>query len=205
MVTSSSFRRIGVLALLICFTASTALAAATLRVTGGSVRIAISPEFTSSIGQFNATITPIAPARIEEGTLVVPIVGGTIQKPSGTGEISLAGGMRIQTAESVVEITSLAIVNTGDRRPTLTALVTMNGRFYGRVALFNMQFPERPFGERPNINREIVVSDVNLTLTAQAANALNTAFGTTTFTESTSFGTATIAVTVVKSRTGGVK
>ena len=84
--------------------------------------------------------------------------------------------------------------------PTLSALVTVNGQLLGRLPLFAVD--AAPAGlatphELPK-NKKLGLDNVALTLTAEGAEALNTAFEVTTFVEGGAVGTASVKASTTK-------
>jgi hypothetical protein len=186
-------------------TASTAVAATgTLRFTGGSLSMAFDREFSGLFEQFNIKASPISPALVSASGITFPVTGGVFQKATRTGEISLSGGIMLETETMTILLTSPMIAVDG-ADATLSFLVTADGRLLGRMALFDVNLPEKPFGGRPNLNQPLVVNDISLTLTASYSELLNQRLGVTMFSAGTSAGLADLAVTAVKASTTPIR
>jgi hypothetical protein len=193
--------RVAAFVFVLCFAASTSLAAGgTLRITGGSLGMSFDGTFSGVLDQLDAKVTPIRPALVTATGITFPVTGGVFQKATRTGEIALAGGFMIETSTSTIMLTS-PMISTTATGAVLTFLVTIDGRVLGRTALFNVTLPEKPFGGQLNLSQPLVINDISLTLTEAAATFLNTTLGVTTFTTSTAAGSADLAVTAVKART----
>ena len=187
----NSYRRLATVALAMCLAASTALGASTIRITSGVARLAFSEELIAAFRLMDATLTSVAPGRVEGGSLILPISGGVITRPGAIGEINTSGGFRISTKTTTIELSSFTIVNDGTNA-TVTALVTINGTLLGRAAVFNIVAPE---GIKPIRNEagELEISNLRLTLTQRAADFLNQSSGTTSFTAGSDSGSARIS------------
>jgi hypothetical protein len=72
------------------------------------------------------------------------------------------------------------IIDTSGTTPLVTGDIVANNVFAARAPLFNAQLPTLELPLDPT-RRSLRIRSVALTLTAQAASALNSAFGVTAF------------------------
>jgi hypothetical protein len=79
----------------------------------------------------------------------------------------------------------------------LTGLVTVNDSLAFRAPLFALELPELTLPLSPQRSR-VVVPEVKVTLTKEAADALNQVFNVSAFQPGFNIGTATVRAGVVR-------
>ncbi len=109
----------------------------------------------------------VKPATAVAGSVRFPITGGTIDDASLAGTIRHAGGIAFSHGAKTVRLTGLVI---DTRTGQLSAQAAG-----GRIAVLDLGLDK---ALREDAGGEIVLRRIRTTLTAQAANALNTALGT---------------------------
>jgi hypothetical protein len=175
----------GVVSLMAALSAP-AIAAPTEPLTGGRTSVQLSSTFVEALGSLQ-----VAPGVLGKGTLVngvasFPISGGAIDLGTVKAEIIHRGGLSLKAGNTTVELTDFIITTLGEK-PVLTGLVTVNDSLAFRAPLFNLAIS----GVTPGSDR-VVLDKVGVTLTAEAAAALNQVFGVTAFQEGLSIGTARV-------------
>ena len=170
----------------------------TLNIKTGTTSLSLDEQFAALLNTAQASFKKIIPGRMKHGggELTFPISGGAFDLTDLKGEILHSGGFTLSEGTTDVSVSDLIITTPASTDTTtlatVSALVTVNGTFQGRVNLFNFDLTgvTAPFS-LPH-NKKIALKNLSLTLTADGATALNTAFGTTTFTADTVVGTASI-------------
>ncbi|MEZ4598593.1 MAG: hypothetical protein R2940_02250 [Syntrophotaleaceae bacterium] len=165
-----------------------AFAAPTAQIVGGLTNVEISSEVVQAFESMNITPSAIVPGALQNGTVSFPIPAGAIDAGNAKGDIFHAGGLGLMSSDTEVSLLNFIIDTTGDA-PVLTGLVATDDNIVDRIPLFNLELPQ---SVQPDENGTLVISDVNLTLTQEAADALNGAFGNTAFQANSAFGTATV-------------
>ncbi len=172
--------------------ASAALAAPTVVSNSGNTAVTFSPQLVSAAASLHVTIGGIAPAAFNaSGAAVFPFLDGAIDAANAEGEIIHGGGLSLAGGSTKVTLTDFIIDTTGSQ-PVLTGLATLNGSVVGRLPLFNLALPGLALPLAPDASGKIVVRNVVVALTAQAASALNSAFNVTAFSQGQSVGTAKV-------------
>lgn len=161
----------------------------------GKTAVQLSPVFTGALTSLNVTPRAIGRAQIVNGSAQFPIIEGTLDVATARGEVVHQGGLSLSAGTTRVELKNFVIDTTGTT-PVLTGLVVANNSVVGRIPLFNLQLPpdfQTPLPIfRTFANRILVLSNVNVTLTQQAATALNGAFNVTAFAEGIPIGQAVV-------------
>jgi len=158
----------------------------------GTTAVKLSPDFLNAITSLKVAAGAISPGKLSANSKGVkasfPITTGAADLGTLKAEISHKGGLSLSAGKIRVELTSFVIDLAGNQ-PVLTGLVTANDSLVGRVPLFDLNIPRS--GVR--VNDDILkVSDVEVTLTEEAATALNSLFGVNKFTEGLVIGTANV-------------
>ncbi|WP_119718174.1 hypothetical protein [Cognatilysobacter tabacisoli] len=169
-----------------------AAAAPTVSTLGGDTRVTLSSEFTGALDTLGVAVAPTFPARIARGQAVFPIPTGEIDLASARGEIVHNGGLDLKAGALTVNISSFVIDTTGDA-PVLTGLVKANDSVVARIALFDLALASAPQARQLRRYGTLQVEDVAVTLSAEAAAALNDVFGVTAFAAGLPIGTARVS------------
>ena len=194
----------------------------TVDVKTGMTSVVLDESFKTALSDLGAETKKIIPGQFVKGhqTHRFPIRGGAFDLSSLQAEIIHSGGVKIFTDTLTVSLTDFIITlpapveepaepvidpGTGlplpvepPPVPTLSALVTVDGHLLGRIALFELEVAalSRPHGLPPN--KKLSLENLALSLTAEGAETLNTAFGVTTFVEDAAAGTASVRATTAK-------
>src|SRR4030095_3868609 len=140
------------------------------------------------------------PARINpgKGTLTFVASGGAIDLVNAKTEIINSGGVILTKGEATVTLLDpiVELSEVGAETPVakISATVVVNGVSQGRKDLFNISGTVLTAPVDVPHNRKITAKDLNVTLTSEAATALNAALGITVFTSDTAAGTVDISV-----------
>jgi hypothetical protein len=154
-------------------------AAPTEATRGGATSVRLSADFVNALGSLKVTPAPIAPGRLKStrGGVVAsfPITAGAVDLGTVKAEIDHAGGLSLTAGTTSVELSAFVIDLAGNR-PVLTGLVTLNDSLLGRVPLFDLALNSRSVSANDDFLR---VGDVAVTLSQEAAAALNGVFKVT--------------------------
>lgn len=171
-------------------------AAPTEQLVGGSTSVQLSSEFAGALGSLGVQPGAVGKGRLRRGVAAFPIAGGQIDLGTAKTEIIHRGGLSLKAGETTVELTDFVISTLGDR-PVLTGLVTVNDSLAFRAPLFALELPSLTLPLSPRRSR-LVVPEVKVTLTKEAADALNQVFNVSAFQPGFNIGTATVRAGVVE-------
>lgn len=166
-----------------------------------TTRVALAPGFVSALGTLGVT-----PGGLEAGNLAVASTGATatFQIPSGRVDFSNlrlqilhTGGLTLRAGSITVALTDFVIENFA-AGPRLTGLVRVNDTIVGRLPLFTITLsgaPEVKSFDATEGGGTIGTLTVRgrLTLTMEAARALNSTFGVSAFMRDFVIGDATVS------------
>lgn len=157
---------------------------------GGDTTLVPDPAAAAALAGAGISLSPIGPATAGPGGFEFPITGGMVSTSDLSGDITHSGGIKFSKPsmhgageDVVVDLTDFTIQIDAD--PDLVASVGAS-----RVSILSLDLS----GASIDImDTDVTVSNVEASLTADAAAALNAAFSTTLFTEGLVIGTATVA------------
>jgi hypothetical protein len=154
-----------------------------LKFTGGKTTLALAPGAADALASLGVSVSPLKPARAGEGGIAFPITSGRADARTLAGSIRHSGGLRLAKGDTVVDLRRFTIRL--DDAPDLTAAVGGS-----RLSILDLDLSGATIDAG---KRRVTVSGVKATLTAAAADALNSALGTTAFAEGLEIGTATVS------------
>lgn len=154
---------------------------------GGDTTLALDAGAASALQSLSITPGVVGDATAGGDGLAFPITRGKVNAETLAGSVEHSGGISLTRGGTVVQLTDFTIGI--DESPALSAVV--NGG--DRVEILTLDVANI---ERSVRGRTIVVSGVVASLTADAAGALNAAFGTTAFEEGLTLGSATLRARV---------
>lgn len=166
-------------------------AAPTVVLADGKTSVALSNDFFAALVALRLSAGAVGDGSLRSGVASFPVTGGALDLATAKGEINHAGGLFLAAGSTRVELLSFNI-DTSGARPVLTGLVTVNGDFVGRLPLFNLELPAVNLPLQPQAFNTIFLPGVKVTLSAEAAQALNSVFGVTAFAEGFSIGSASV-------------
>ena len=165
-------------------------AAPTVRLSGQATVVALSQDLVGALSSLGVQPSALGYSALIKGHAYFPISSGAIDAATAKGEILHFGGLRLTAGSTRVELSDFIIDTTG--APRLTGLVTANGDVVGRIALFNLGLPQLSLPLAPQ-GRRLVVPNVAVTLTQEAATALNGAFNVRAFQPGFNIGEAKVS------------
>lgn len=170
---------------------STVSAAPTVNTFSGATRVELSSTFTGALSSLGVSVSREYPAFVRGSVAAFPIPTGEIDLSNAKGEIIHSGGLNLKAGALTVTLSSFVIDTTGSA-PKLTGIVKANDSIVGRITLFDLKLNAAPqVGEFFRVST-IKISDVDLTLSAEAASALNDAFKVSAFTAGLPIGKAQV-------------
>lgn len=171
--------------------APVASAAPTAQVRDGYTLVELLPEFVTALGSLGIAPSKVLPATLYQRIAYFPITGGRIDASNAKGEVPHSGGLTLTRGGTQVVISDFIIDTTSS--PKLTGIVTANGSIVGRIPLFNLALPQLVLPlQLPAGPETLLIEGNRVTLTAEAATALNGAFGTTAFAPGFHIGIASV-------------
>jgi hypothetical protein len=158
---------------------------------GGQTRVFLSGDFVGALQALNLSAGAVGNSSLSGTVAGFPIVGGVLDLQNAKGEINHSGGLYLATRTARVELSSFNIDTTG-ATPILTGLVTANGDFVGRVPLFRLELPTLTLPIQPQAFGAVFIPNVKVTLSPEAAQALNATFNVSAFTAGFNIGVAQV-------------
>lgn len=174
-------------------------AAPTALLTDGKTTVTLSNDFLGALVALRLSAGTVGEGTLRSGVASFPVTGGALDLATAKGEINHTGGLVLAAGSTRVELLSFNIDTSGSRT-VLTGLVTVNGDFVGRLPLFDLTLPAVTLPLQPQAFNNLFLPGVRVTLSAEAAQALNTVFGVTAFTEGFNIGTASLFAVTTNSR-----
>jgi hypothetical protein len=174
-VSSSRRARLGTLAA--AALAGGALAAApsaqgaTVAVEDGQTNLHLNATTAGALSDLGVTVAPVGPATADGLRVSFPIDGGRIDPETAAGVVDHDGGLAFRAGGTTVRVTDFT-VRTNVARPSLTARVGN-----GRIRLLDLDLANAAVIRRGPGRVGTWAVRIRSTLTAQAAAALNAAFG----------------------------
>jgi hypothetical protein len=166
--------------------------AATTTLNNGRTSVVLSTEFLGALTTLGVAPGVVKPGKLKGTTLIFPVPAGAVDLATAKGEIHHTGGITLTAGATSVQLLNFTIDTTAPR-PVLTGVVTVNGTLIGRVPLFDLQLPQLQLPLQPSGNA-VAISNVGVTLSAEAAAALNGIFDVAAFEAGLPIGTATVDV-----------
>ncbi len=168
------------------FTAAVAAAALTISATqaqaqdiqtvqGGHTVVTFAPSFVTALTAAKITPASLGGVPITSGQIVFGISSGAINLDNANGQVLHSGGMEFISGKNVVTIESL-ILSTWNEVPTITGIVVVNGKFQGRITLFDVDLPSDLTLPIAPKDGDFFLSGLALRLDPAGAAALNDAF-----------------------------
>lgn len=179
-------------ALALSAAAGAAIASPTVTTLGGDTQVALSSTFVDALVALGVAPSPSFPARLRDGTAAFPIPTGEIDLSTVKGEIAHNGGLNLDAGGTRVNVSGFQVDTTGEA-PVITGLVKVNDSLVGRITVFDLQLTSAPIVRRYHLYGTLQLKDVGVTLSAEAAAALNDVFGVTAFSAGLPVGTARLS------------
>jgi len=124
------------------------------KVVGGHATVRASMAISAFLQARGITVTPLGPAKVGNGAMTMPMVGGTISLPTMSGTMNAKGGLKYQNGSKVVRIHSYSVTHKGGAA-TITAIV--NGH---RIVIATMSAPMHRSGNKATMSGALHLSAV---------------------------------------------
>jgi hypothetical protein len=156
----------------------------------GATTVALDAGAAGALDSLGISVAPSGNAYANSKGISFPISFGVVDSKSLAGQIRHSGGLKLTKGDTTVYLSRYFIDI--DDTPSLSGLVGAANNTGDRADLFSLDLTELKVDAG---KRYIKLSGVTLKLTADAADALNGAFGggETPFAEGLVIGTATVA------------
>lgn len=169
-----------------------AAAAPTETTRTGLTNVRLAPEFLQALDDLQVIPGALFPGRLlvnSQGALAVfPITTGAVDLGTVQAEIDHSGGLSLTAGETHVELSSF-IIDLAGNRPILTGLVVVNDDLVARLPLFDLSLEMAQVGGDGDL---LTVENVKVTLSEEAAGALNQVFNVQAFTQGIPIGHANV-------------
>lgn len=180
-----------------------AVAAPTLDLRAGQTTVDLSREFLNAATTLGVSVTPVSGGALRSRngrtTLVFPVTNGSVDVGILRLEVFHSGGISLTAGNTTVTLSQFAIENTVDGTLRLKGIVTANDTTVGELPLFDLTLTENPSARPGNLVRSDIalggnlrLANVRVSLSGEAASALNGAFNVTAFSRGLNIGTATV-------------
>ena len=179
---------------------SSAIAAPTASIGGGSTAIRLAAPFTTTLSLLNIGVSKVEESTVRNGAIVSPVIEGIIDRADARGEVQHSGGVRFGRTSVFVRFSNFILDTTG-ASPVLTADVVVNSSVVSRQPVFNVTLPTLTL-PIPTTRRLLSVRSMALSLSPEAAAVLNSAFATTSFAPGLSVGRASTLMVFGRSPQG---
>jgi hypothetical protein len=156
----------------------------------GRTSVELSDSLVNALGSLNVQATGFGGTRIRDGVADFLITGGATDLDTTEVEIFHKGGLTFSAGNTEVSLTDFIISNV-NTQPVLTGTVIANDTLLTRLPLFDLQIGEVNTTAKEAL-RNLDLSNVDITLSDQAAKALNDAFDVNAFTAGFNIGTAQV-------------
>jgi hypothetical protein len=166
----------------------------------GWTSVRLDQNLIPTLQSLGISLSPLAPSTLFFASLGIasfPIDSGVFDAVNSAGEISHSGGLvftsgpkQLVVSSFVIEVSSPA----SGQSPILTGLATANGQLLGRIPLFDIDLSSAGITFP---HWRLKIRDVDLSLNADAAAALNGFFDTTAFTDDIAIGRAKVDAFIV--------
>ena len=169
-----------------------AVAAPTAQIYSGYTLVELLPGFVDALTSLQIAPSKNLPATLYQRIAYFPITGGRLDAANAKGEVPHSGGLKLTRGATQVIISDF-IIDTASAAPRLTGIVTANGSIVGRIPLFNLQLPALTLPlTLPPGPEVLLIEGSKVTLTQEAATALNGVFGTNAFVGGFNVGIASV-------------
>jgi hypothetical protein len=156
-------------------------------VIGQSTGVVVNSGVSAALKQASVTVTAVAPATART-TLLFPVSSGQILVATLAGTLDHTGGLAFSHSGKSVILTNF-VINTNTKQ--LTATVGGHSMPIFDLNLASLKRADGPHGT-------VVASNIKLVVTTEAATALNSGLGVSTFKAGTHFGTATLTIATAR-------
>jgi len=170
-------------------------------VQGGRTTVTLSDAFLADLTTMKITPTTIYSSQLYENKVFFPITSGEINLANAAGQIEHSGGITLTAGTKEIRLNSFILTTTGEQS-YITALAVANGKFIGRINLFDVELSSDLKLPLVPENGDFFLPGSKLNLDPAGASALNYAFGVKTFEDNLYVGYAGSVVFVPLSADG---
>lgn len=163
----------------------------------GQTSVTLSEGFINAMESLNVDVRAVGLGKLAASggkiTATFPISDGQIDLKTAKAEILHSGGLQLKAGNTVVILNNYAIDTTG-ATPALTGIVRADGTLVGRIKLFDLQLPKGlSLPLKAPADGNFRLSGVGVTLSSEAANALNGVFKVQAFKKGFEIGHAQVS------------
>lgn len=170
------------------FTAAAVQAAPLVQYRSGATSVTLSSTLVTALSQLQVSVSALSDGKLSRrGVASFPITSATVDLGTASAEFLHSGGLVLKGGSTEVVLSNFLIDTTGETFE-LTGTVSANGAVVGRLPLFNIALADNSI--IATRTSRLRVNSASLTLTAEAASALNGVFNVTAFTAGIPVGTA---------------
>jgi len=174
-------------ALLLATSALAATANSIFPTEGGRTTLTISKAFQADTAAAGATLTTVPGAQLDGSQIGFGLSTGEINLANAGGQMVHNGGITLTAGAKQVTLDSFVLTTFGEQ-DYVSALVIANGRFVGRVNVFDITLPSDLTLPIAPKNGDFFLGGVSWNLDPAGAAALNDALGVTAFHDSVYVG-----------------
>jgi hypothetical protein len=149
-------------------------------VDGGRTTLTLSKAALADFTKLGITPTAIAGSQLYNNQIYFPITSGAVNLDNAYGQMLHAGGINLTAGTKQVRLDSFVFSTSGEES-VVTALVIVDGKFLGRIPVFDIELPSDLTLPLDPKDGNFFLAGVKWNLDPQAVAALNDAFKTTIF------------------------
>jgi hypothetical protein len=149
-------------------------------VDGGRTTLTLSKTVMADFTKLGITPTAIAGSQLYNNQIYFPITSGAVNLENAYGQMLHAGGINLTAGTKQVRLDSF-IFSTSGEESLVTALVIVDGKFLGRIRVFDLELPSNLSLPLDPKDGDFFLGGVKWNLDPQAVAALNDAFKTNVF------------------------
>lgn len=171
--------------------------ATTAGLSHGQTTVTLAEGFINAMESLNVDVRATGKGKLaahgKRITASFPITDGQIDLRTAKAEILHSGGLQLTAGDTVVVLNNYAIDTTG-AGPALTGIVRADGTLVGRIKLFDLQLPKGlTLPLKAPADGNFRLAGVGVTLSKEAAGALNSVFKVNAFKQGFEIGTAQVS------------
>jgi len=150
---------------------------------GGRTTLTLSKALLADITAAKATLTTVAGAQLDGDQIAFGLSTGEINLANAEGQLVHNGGITLTAGAKQVTLDSLILTTFGEQA-YVSALVIANGKFIGRINVFDITLSSNLTLPITPKNGDFFLGGVSWNLDPAGASALNDGLGVTAFRDS---------------------
>jgi hypothetical protein len=158
-------------------------------VEGGRTTVTLSPAFLADLTTAKVTPSAAYPSQLYLDQIDFPISSGAISLETAKLQVLHTGGINLVAESRQIRLEELILTTYGEQA-YISALVVADGRFFGRVNVFDVTLPGNTTSPLEPKNGEFLLGGLELHLDPAGASALNDVLGVKTFADNLYVGYA---------------